>query len=259
MVVASTPSRGGASFAVTVDAREIDRAMKQAPSVTYFWLRNFLGQALGVHRKQWLRQKGVKFGRGSQRSRAIRVPAVNQGPSRPADNVVSYQVRPQQPRFRNPSTATLALQRLRAEASTGSIALQVHQFGKDVVSRSGYMAIPFKTRGSPSEFRQRKPKAQLITLPSRRGNALLLFERQRKRTGGQRRRMRRTKTGKLARSQPKTKVDVLRLRWILTKRARMRKTLRFYETWDQQQAARSRMLANALNRIVKDISRGVTT
>jgi hypothetical protein len=237
--------------------KEIEGLFDKAPSPSYFWLRDFLGQQFGRHRNKWLRAKGTKFGRPSKGG--VNVPQLNQGPpGTPPPNFVVYRVEPKDKRFRNPRAATRALNQLGAAAFTGSFVLRIHQFGEDIVSTRKLMAIPVRTRGTPKEFRARS-KNPLIALPARGGTAkALLYERKRVRAGT-RTRLRRTKRGKIARSQPKTKVDRLRLRYVLTRRAEMDETLKFYDTWGAMKPERDRAFKRAADRIVRDIARGVTS
>jgi len=245
-------------FSVKIDTRVLDDIAAKAPRVAYFWMRNFMGQSLGKHRQTWLRKKGIRFGRGKAGSRAIQVPQVNEGPAGvPPDNFVTYRVVPRDVRFATPRAAREGLRKLFGEAQTGSIALRVHEFGETVRS-DNLMAIPIRTRpGTPKAWRARYPKRALVTIKTKRGG-LILYERQRKR-GGARVRKRRTKKGKIAKSQPRTKVDVLRPRFLLLRVVKMKKTLQFYDTWEQLRSSRTAAFARTMTRMVRDIQSGVDT
>ncbi len=235
------------SLSVRVDVSSLERAMLRAPGVVYFWARNFLGSVFGKHRQQWLRQKGVKFGRGGEGSRAIRVFGVNEGPDRPEDHQVVYHVRPKEARAGAGGSAVRALHDLRAEASTGSTVLAVHEFGTDIRSQR-WMAVPVKTRpGSPKAWRERYPQKELVLRPGR-GGKLLLYE---KRKVGAR--------GRPRKDQPAPQKERMQLRFILTRFVEMDPTLRMYDTWDQLAAYRAQQWQRATERIERDLARGRTS
>lgn len=243
------------AFEITVDPSEVIQAARVAPVATYFWMRDFLGHSMVRHRVQWLRRKGIKFGRGG---RGILVPRVNEGPEGEVPKrAVVYRVEPKEQR-----RADAPLDELRAEAFTGSEVLALHEFGGVVRAKHGLMAVPIATgrggrgRLTPAQVRARGKR--LVAFRSRRTGTLLLAERKRKRVGA-RQRYRRTKSGKLAKSQPKTKVDVLLPRWALIPQFRVRSDLEFYETWDALRAERAQKFSRNATRLIKDIARGVTT
>ena len=239
--------------------------VERAPRVVYFWMRDYVFRVLVMHRTNWTRTTGVRFGR---KQGSIKVPRVNDADpaEKQGDNVVRYTVRPEPRRFETDQAAAAGLAELEGRVRSTSPALYAHQVGAVMRPRKAgvkFLAIPLvapgnKTRGrlTPSEFRKRNPKAVLLTRKSRRGRSLLVFERIRKR-GGERKRLRRTKKGKIARSQPRTKVDVLVPRWVLLQEVQLPAALGFYETWRNQSAERGKLLRKAGERIARDIARGV--
>lgn len=253
---------------VTLDFDEraiarLESGFAVGPSATYFWMRDFFFRTAVAHRVGWLRRKGVRFGR---RDVSIKVPRVNEAGNTPDSNVVVYRVLPQARRIRGIGPARQGLRELLLSIHTRSDVLRSHEFGAKIRPRRGTrLAIPIapteggrRTRFSPREFRARHPKAVLIARRSRKGGAIILFERVRKRAGV-RTRMRRTKTGKLTRSQPKTKVDRLIPRWALITTQTIRPRLRFYDTWDSNRGDRDRAFSRAADRLLKDLARGITT
>lgn len=233
------------SLRLEVDTAGVERAMRTAPRVVYFWCRDFLGAVFGRHRQQWFRNKGTRFGRGSEDGKAIRVFGVNEGPDLPADNQVVYHVRPREQRMGSEAAAVDALQQLRAEAFTGNVVLPVHEFGRDIRT-SQWMAVPIKTRpGSPGKWRERNPDKRLVLRPGR-GGTLLLYET--KLVG------RRGRPRKDAAAPRQT--ERLRLRFLLTRTVHMRPTLHMYDTWDQLTTYRAAAWKRAADRIEADLAKG---
>jgi hypothetical protein len=215
-------------------------------------VHGFLFGTLLKHRVQWLAAKGVRFGRGDDKSKAIKVWRINEAPEGFQDNWVVYRVQPDQKRIQNPGAARAALQSLTATAFAGSIALEVHQFGTDIDVGQTWLAIPLRTRpGSPKLWRERNPEKRLVVVPDP-NDPSRLFLAERIRYRGRRRK------GVVARDQDKTKVvrDKLRRRFLLVHRLEMDRTLNFYDSWDQQKGERDAQFSKISDRILKDIADG---
>lgn len=238
----------GQPISFRLDPKPLEYGFDVAPGATYYWLRSALRGVLIDHRRKWLGLKGTKFGRGDDKSRAIKVWQIDEAPAGvPQDNWVVFEVHPRERRIADPNAARAALTGLVAQVHAGSIALQVHQEGTDIRSRS-WMTIPVRTRpGNPKAWREKNPGKELVLRPSKRDSGtMLLFERQQVRGRG---RPRKDGTGN-------TVGERLRLRFLLKRHVDMKPTLRFYESWDAANPERSRQLAYAADRILKDIARG---
>lgn len=241
-------SGNAAGLHVQVDTAGLDRQMTAAPRVVYFWLRNFLGATFGKHRQEWLRAKGVKFGRGGGGGRAIKVWPVNQGPAVPGPSDVTYQVTPAAVRQDSERAAVAGLQQLAAEAHTGSLVLQVHEFGATIQGRR--MAVPVRTRpGTPAAWRQANP-GKVLVLRKGRGDVMLLYERLRSAGRG-----RPAKNGKARRKV----VERLRLRFLLVRRVTNRPTLHMYDTWGRLSGYRATAWRQARERIEQALAKGKTS
>lgn len=234
-----------------IDTKGLADAFARGPSTSYYWLRGFLFGAFLKHRIFWLRNKSTRFGRGSEKSRAIKVWKVNEAPAGARDNWVVYRVSPKESRERDPNRAAALLSQLQGSAFAGSIVLEVHQKGTDIRVPE-FMAIPLRTReGSPKAWRAKNPGKQLIALRDPR-NAGRLYLAERIRYRGRR------APGTEKRDPQKTKVvrDRLRRRFLLLRSVDMKPTLNFYESWDQQDGERTKEFAQIATRIAKDIADG---
>lgn len=246
-MTAGVLSNGNDQFLqVTIDLRQFEKQMREAPSVVYFRLRDFLGATFGKHRQQWLRQKGTRFGRGGAGGRGIRVFKINEGPTSVADNEVAYHIRPTEQRLPDPASARRGLSQLVAEAFTGNQILPVHEFGRDIRS-SRFMAVPVKTRPkTPKAWLAANPDKRLVWRPSKTNpGTLVVYEVQRKRGRGRPRK-----------GEPPRVQERLRLRFIWTRFVDMKPTLRMYETWDQLASYRGDRFRFAADAIVRDIEGG---
>lgn len=232
---------------VVFDDHGLVDAIKQAPAAAYFWLRNYMFGCSFGHRKAWLAAKGTKFGRrGSDpQSRAVRVSKVGEAPAAPDFNDVVYDVQPKERRVEQ-GAAPAALARLSTSIYTGSTALKVHEFGEDIrVNR--WMAIAYKTRPKKIDaWRKKYPDRQLVTIPSKGGQSLLVFEKKKVRARGRPRK-----------GEEKPTTERLQLRFVLRKFVEMEPTLKFYDSWDALQADRDSRFRDTANRLLKDIARGV--
>lgn len=234
----------------------LERGLVLAPVATYFWLRDAVGAVFGRHRRDWIRQKRIKFG---SRKAGIRVGKVNERLPNDHRSVI-YRVDPAEQRRKD-----APVDEIHGETYTHSEALESLQKGTTIKPKRGqFLAIPIKprqgraVRRSPREFRKRMRKSsRLLYLENKRGTPFLA-ERVRKRTG-QRRRAERTRTGRVRKNQRKTFRDTLIPRWALVRAVRMPKALGYYETWDRGAGDRDRTMKRAADRLVKDIANGITT
>lgn len=213
----------------------IRKGLREAPAVTYFWMRDAFGQMAGKHRQQFLRNTGIRLRRGKGR---ISVARVNESPANAPDSTIVYRVEPEAKRDRS-----APLNRIRLDIGTNSEALLAHEVGLTIRPRNARMlAVPITPPGgkapgrkSPRKFRETMRKSsELITIRGRRGQ-LLLVERKRRR------------------GRP----DVLIPRWRLVAERKLPPSLKFLETWDALRPERDRVMADRADRIVRDIARGM--
>jgi len=227
----------GTSIRFKLDTRGLEDDFAKAPATAYYWLRGYLGGCFVDHRRYWLANKGTRFGRAGQGSKATKVFPLNQAPEGALrDNWVVYQTNPKQSRV-TPEQAPDALKQLSGSAAAGSLVLQLHQEGGELHS-SKWMAIPIRTRpGTPAAWRAANPGKVLIVLADPgRPNRLFLAERIRRKHH-----------------------DHLRKRFLLVKSVKLKPTLRFYESWDALEQERAKNLAFCADRIQQDIARGKST
>lgn len=230
-----------------IETSGLESAFHQAPSVVYFWLRRFVVGSFIKHRTAWLRAKGIKFGRASEGSRAVRVSRVGEGPANPAPNDVVYRV-PSAERVA-PDAAAAALEGMKSEIFTGSTVLRVHEFGEDIRTR-GWMAIAIKTR--PKSMRAwiaSHPNASLKFVKSDRDrDVIMVYERQFKRPRGRPR--------EDAVNFPLAPKARGRLRFVLRKFVEMDATLRFYANWDGTGSDRRTLMSYTADKILSDVAKG---
>lgn len=233
------------SLRVTIDTTVFEQQMKFAPSVVYYRLRRFLMATFGKHRQQWLREKGTKFGRGSN-PRSIRVFKVNEGPATPGENQVVYHVRPGDERRNNPASAEAGLKAMVAEAFTDNEILPVHEFGR-AIRTPRFMAIPVKTRpGNIEDWKRANPDKRLEFRPSKKNPGEgVLYEVQRKR-----------KRGRPRKGEAPQFFEKLKLRFLLTRTVRMKPTLRMYASWEGLASYRGQIFGITADGIVADIKAG---
>lgn len=246
MTQAPTIATGNAqSLQVTVDLGDVPAVLRESPKIAHFWIHGFLFASMRNHRVQWLKRKGVKFGRrGEGGSKAIRVFPVNQGPATPAEEDVVYRVHPAEQKAGSVDAARRGLAEMQAEAFAGSVVLRVHQFGEDIRS-SKFMAIAVRTRPkTPEKWLQANPGKRLEWRPSKKkpGEGVL-YEVERVRGRGRPRK-----------GQPAPTRERLRLRFLLTRFVDMKPTLGMYETWDAQATERDALWAGAATRMHKQLN-----
>lgn len=254
-----------------VDDGRIDLALRLAPLTVYFWMRWWFGQVAEIHRSSWRRQMArsrmrwlLDFTGAKQdgsRTQPTRVGDINERVTDPDGDFVRYEVHPEAKRTTDERDAE------RLEVDIWSPSQWLAEFNKPTVVRARRgrkLALPV-TRSSgrrgrlwPSQFRDRNPRAVLITLTSKSGS-LILAERKRRRTG-ERRRPELTPTGRVRKRQRKTWQDELIARWVLVDQVRKPRTdLMFYDVWRQLRGVRDRMFEFATRKIEGDIDRGVLT
>lgn len=246
--------------------RDLDRMIGRAPGVVYYWLRAaFEGFELD-HRRTMLRQSPYRLGRKAtaRNPRPIQIPRVGEaGPSFDLESGIRWLVLPSDKR--KPRATPADLDDIRFEIETRNDLLGDLELGSQTIrpKKGKLLAVPIrapkaKGRGkmSPAEFSAKYPNRQLVARKSFRSGALFLFERIRRRSGT-RKRLARTKTGKVRSSQRKTLRDVLIPRWILLPSIRLRGRLGFYRSWDQLAPKRAQRLAFIADRIPRDIARGI--
>lgn len=244
-------ARGGdGSLQVTVDASAVQRVLNLAPKIVYFWLHGFLHRSFVLHRLKWLRAKGARFGRGGDGGRAIKVHEVNRGPEAPQDTDVVYRVTPTEQRPSSVRQAVEGLRALQAEAFAGSVVLRVHEFGEDVRARSGFMAVPIKTRPkTPRKWQAANPGKRLEFRPSKKfAGEGALYEVTKVRGRG---RPRKGQTLPALREK-------LRLRFVLKRVVEMNPTLGMYRTWDELAAQRETLWTGAAAKMEQQLARGDT-
>lgn len=252
MTTAKTVGAERDGIVLKLDTKGLETSFARAPSSSFFWLRTFLFSSMLAHRTYWLKAKSTKFGRGSDKSKAIKVWRINEAPkTAPKPNWVTYRVHPDQKREPDAKRAAALLPTLAGEAAAGSIVLEVHQKGTDI-RVPDWLAIPLRTRPrTPKAWRKENPGKVLVTIPDKaRPDRLYLAERIRYRG--------RRAAGVTPRQPEKTKVvrDKLRRRFLLLKFVEMDPTLNFYESWDQQEGNRAKDFAKIGQRILEDIARG---
>lgn len=244
-----------AGIDLTLDTKDLERAFLLGPSTAFYWLRGFLFGSFLKHRTYWLRAKGTKFGRGDDKSKAIKVWRINDAPAGVQDNWVVYRINPKEQRLRDPRAAEQGLKQLGGAAAAGSLVLEVHQKGTDIDVPGKWLTIPLRTRPrTPRAWRKKNPGKVLITIPDRRNpGRLYLYERIRYRG--------RRAEGVKARDEGKKKVvrDLLRRRFLLVHHIDMKPTLGFYESWDAGRSERDTEFRRTADRIVEDIARGKLT
>jgi hypothetical protein len=241
------------ALVVSVDPTQLQRVSAAFPSLLYFWMRNYLGSVFGKHRQQWLRNKGIKFGRASAASRAIKVWGVNEGPEQPRDNEVVYHVKPVEVRLDQHQAEYALRKELQAVAFTGSIPLAVHEFGATIRSRGKWMAIPLTraTKGqdasgrTPRKWLQNNPGKTLVFHQAKGGSALLLAKVKQKRSGAGR--------PKKGEAPPPQRLE---RRFLLVKQVRNPPTLHMYDTWEQLSGFRGQAFAQACDRIIRQAAQG---
>lgn len=236
-----------------IDTEPLARAFERGPQTSYYWLRTWLFKSLIEHRTKWLKSKKTSFGRGKD---GIKVWGVNKAPKGAVDpKWVIYRVSPDAKKQTTRRAAEKALKKLGAEAFAGSIALEVHQTGKDIDVGSGWLAIPVHkvTKGnprSPGKWRKKNPGKQLVSIPDpRRPDVLYLAEPKRYRGRRQPGRQARNRRKKVVRTK-------LVWRFVLVHRVQMDATLNFYESWENMASARQTDFARISDRILQDIARG---
>lgn len=248
---------GSEHLVVSVSSQGLEDALRQMPKAAYFWWRQFLFDTTVEFRKDWLRKRGTKFGRG--RDGSMRVLRVNDSQAvGPRD--IAFHVRPADRRATSGPQAQALIGQLQAEVFTGNVVMAVHEFGRDIQSNE-LMAIPIKTRpGRIAAWRARNAGASLLFLPSKRGTGeVLVYEKQHR---GRFRALSARTQSRLGIGRPLAPVRVqapagnwqkLRLRWVLTKKVDMKPTLRLYATWDANGNARAALWRKAADGLAKDL------
>ncbi len=238
---------GDQTLKVTVDVKAVERVISLSPKIAHFWLQGFLHRSFVLHRLDWLRRKGTQFGRRGEdgSSKAIRVYPVNEGPDTPRDEDVVYRVQPREQRASTVADAVSGLRGMQAEAFAGSVVLRVHEFGEDVRSGKGFMAVPIKTRPkTPEKWQAKNPGKRLEFRPSKKfpGEGVL-YEVTKTRGRG------RPRKGE---TMPKLR-ERLRLRFVLKRVVDMKPTLGFYRTWDELAQQRDTLWRGAADRMEKQL------
>lgn len=230
---------------VRVNVDDVRDAVVGMPKVAYFWLRDYFFQAFLSHRRTWLASKKTRFGRARAGGYGIRVSNIETQDGAAAPNEVRYQVTPAARRASSARDAARMLDQLSAIAATGNEILPVHEFGEDIRSADN-MAIPVKTRpGSMRDWIARNPRKKLLFAPSKQDGKTLVYER-----------IRRGRRGRPRKGQPQQRApERLRLRWILLKQVKMRRTLNFYDSWDSLAQQRDQLWSRAASRIQRDFQR----
>lgn len=238
---------------LAVDLEPLSRAIERGPQTVYYWLQTWLFTSMLEHRVKFLRSKSTKFGRGKD---AIKVWPVNKAPAGAGDDKwVVYRVHPQAKKQPSRRAAERGIGQLRGEAFAGSVALEVHQEGKEINVGRQWLAIPIhkatkSNPRSPKRWRARNPGKQLVTIPDpRRPDVLYLAEPKRYRGKRQKGRQKRNRNKKVVRTK-------LVWRFLLVHRVDNDATLNFYESWESLASARQTDFGRISDRIVKDISIG---
>lgn len=240
---------------VTIDAEKVSQVIAKAPKIAHFWLQGFLHRAFVLHRMEWLKRKGTKFGRGgTDGNKAIKVHRINEGPDTPKEEDVIYRVTPKEQKAKTVAEAVQGLREMSAEAFAGSIVLKVHEFGEDIRT-SQFMAVPIKTRPkTPKKWLLANPGKKLEYRPTKLngpslpglGGGGVLYE----------------VTQVRGRGRPKKNGDMpalrekLRLRFVLTRFVEMDETLHMYDTWDQLASARDQLWRGAADKMHQQLQAG---
>lgn len=239
----------------------LEDAIREAPRTVYFWIRDAYFRVAVKHRTTMLREGSIRINRRPSKNNPdpVQAPRVNETTGASIDRDVLWNVRPLE--RRRPDAP---LDQIELDIATGNDILPTHEFGDTIYpAETRLLPVPIKAPGakrrtsrSPGAFRRAKPKAVLIVRKSERTGTLLLFERVRKRTAN-RRRLRRTKSGRVSKSQPRVYVDTLIPRWALLPAVRVGARLKFYQTWDKLQQDRGAIFRKAAERIIRDIAKGI--
>lgn len=213
---------GPIRFDIDGDER-VAEVFDKAPEVAYRYLRDYVFQSFLDHRKNWLRVKGVKFGRGGRGIKVYRV-----GEEGPTTNKTVHYVVPKSRRARSKGDAITKLRRFNAEVRTGSEVLEHHQKGGTITKGGGRrMAIAVKTRpGDPRQWRAKYPNKKLRYFDNK------VFE----------------EIGKRKKR--------LRLRWVQVRTVKNRPTLKFYETWAKLKPLRDTQWRKAADLMIDAMKRG---
>lgn len=239
----------GQTVRLDIPSLGLEKAFERAPSTSYYWLRSWLFSSMLTHRVSWLKSKSTGFGRGKD---AIKVWRVNKAPKgAPDPKWVTYTVRPDAKKMTT-KAASKGLAALGARAQAGSIALEVHETGKDIDVGSKWLAIPIgrkrsRTR-SPKAWRKKYPSKTLITV-GKASDKKYLVEPKRYRGRRPPNQKARTRRKKVVRT-------TLIARFLLVHRVQMDATLDFYDSWRRLESARQKDLQRVADKIVKDMARG---
>ena len=172
-------------------------------------------------------------------------PAAKPGRRPPREEDVVYRVQPREQRVGTVAEAVAGLRSMQAEAFAGSVVLRVHEFGEDVRSRNGFMAVPIKTRPkTPEKWQAKNPDKRLEFRPSKKfpGEGVL-YEVTKTRGRG---RPRKGETASAVRER-------FRLRFVLKRVVDMKPTLGFYRTWDELSQQRDVLWRGAADRMEKQL------
>lgn len=232
-----------------VDTSQLEESIRVAPRAVYYWLRTWLFRAVLNHRVQWLRSKRTSFGRGKN---AIRVWRVNEAPAGAVDpKWIVYRVAPNAQRFESAAAAARGIGQLRAEVFAGSVALEVHEFGRTINVSPKWLAIPVrKGPRSPKAWRAANPGKTLITIPDPNDSSKLFLAEPKRYRG-------RRAAGVEARNRNKKVVRTkLVWRFVLVHQVHNMATLGFYGAWDALSSARQTDFVGVSNRILQDVARG---
>lgn len=240
---------------VTIDIDKVAKVIARAPKIAHFWLQGFLHRSFVLHRLEWLKRKGARFGRGgTDGNKAIKVHKINEGPDAPKEEDVIYRVMPKVQKAKTVAEAVQGISTMSAEAFAGSIVLRVHEFGEDIRT-PGFMAIPIKTRPkTPKKWLEANPGKKLEYRPSKKmgphmpgaGGEGVLYEVSKVRGRG-----RPKKNGDLPALREK-----LRLRFVLKRFVEMDKTLHMYDTWDGLKSARDQLWRGAADKMHQQLQTG---
>lgn len=221
------------SVSLKIDSEVVANLLAVVPKQVLLATQRYTFGIFVEHRMAWLRLKGNKFGRGTGKS--IRVKRVGEGMDSVGPKDVVYSLPPKDKPVTDGEARAL-LADYSAAIYTGNVILPIHQFGEDI--RSGrYMAIAVNGNkiGSPAAYRAKYPGRKVVAFRSKRHPGEFVL----------RRKVR-------ARKGIPAAYETL---YRLTKFVDMKPTLKFYETWEQQESEREQRWKDAVDSIYANLVR----
>jgi hypothetical protein len=243
---------------------EIAKLFDRAPRRVFFHARDVMGRIFGAHRREWIAQTQIRFGKGRGAMKAT--PVQNADGTNPlragknwVDNLFFYTVRPKSKSPDDPD-----LEAIEGEAYTTSPVALLHEIGGTVRPRTKRMlAIPIgmtlRADGkpvprwrTPKRYREAAPRNELIAADMGRGPLLYAVLRTTKRNVARQGASQRVSDRSKRTSERRVLVPAYRL----VRSVQVTAKLKFIETWDKEAGGRARRLGEAMDRILKDVAHG---